>query len=95
MTLLKFDGLGLRTVVPPDTAQAKLGATQVVCRIVWLGPDSGAELLARAARLGHGNGLAMADAVILASLLDAGARTVYTTAALVAGYQGPTEIVLL
>lgn len=95
VTLFELDRLGLRTAVPPRTAQAFVQAIGVVCRVVWIGPDDGADLLARAARLGHGNGLAMADALILTSLLGAGARTVYTTDSLVGRYDGPTEVVVL
>ncbi len=95
ITLFELDRLGLRTATPPETAQALVQAIQVVCQVVWIGLDGGADLLARAARLGHGNGLAMADAIILAALLDAGAGTVYTTDALVGRVGGPVEIIVL
>lgn len=48
----------------------------VLCRVVWL---SDSALLRRAAQVAHGNGLAMADAVILVSLMNAGVDTIYTT----------------
>ena len=93
MTLFEFDRLGLRTVVPPQTATAFVLSVQTVCHVVWIAEATGADLLARAARLGHGKGLAMADAIILTSLLDAGARAVYTTDSVVGRYEGPVEIV--
>ena len=42
-------------------------------------PRTGPRASTGPSRLGQGNGLAMADAVILTSLLDAGATTVYTS----------------
>ncbi len=95
LTLFELDRLSLRTVVLPETAQALVQAIQVACRVVWIGPEAGAGLLARAARLAHGNGLAIAGAIILTSLLEAGAKTVYTSDALVGRYEGPVEIVVL
>ena len=95
VTLFELDRLGLRTAVPPEAARALVEAMPVVCRVVWIGADRGADLLRRAARLGHGSGLAMADAVILASLLDAGAETIYTTDPDIQRYDGPATVVLL
>ena len=95
LTLFEFDRLGLRGAVERGPAEALVRAIPATCRVVWLGPSDGADRLHRAVRLGHGRGLAMADAVILTSLLDAGASTVYTTDADFLRYDGPAEVVLL
>ena len=95
LSLFELGRLGLRTVVPPDAARALVDAVPVVCHTVWIDAEHGAALLSRAVGLGHGNGLAMADAIILASLLDASAGTVYTTDPDLERYDGPLEIVRL
>ena len=95
VTLFEFDRLGLRGQVERGPAEALVAALPVTCRVVWLGEADGADRLRRAVRLGHGNGLAMADAVILQSLLDAGAATVYTTDDDFERYDGPVDIVML
>jgi predicted nucleic acid-binding protein len=45
--------------------------------------------------MAHGNGLSMADAIILTSLIHAGAEVVYTTDRDLARYGAGPEIVLL
>ena len=95
LTLFELDRLGLRGVVERGPAEALVDALPQTCRVVWLDAAEGAGRLRRAARLGHGNGLAMADAVILQSLLDAGATTVYTTDGDLERYDGPLDVVVL
>ena len=96
ITLFELERLGLRGgVLPRDVADGLVRSLPATCRVVWLGADDGADRLHRAARLAHGNGLAMADAIILASLLDAGATTVYTTDSDFERYDGPVHVVQL
>ena len=95
LTLFELDRLGLKGHVERESAEALVAALPDTCRVVWLGDLEGADRLRRAVRLGHGNGLAMADAIILTSLLDAGAATVYTTDDDFERYDGPLEVVLL
>ncbi|UCH26712.1 MAG: PIN domain-containing protein [Trueperaceae bacterium] len=59
-----------------------------VCSIVYLDEANSYELLDRAARIAHGNGLSMADSLILTSALDAGATVLYTTDSDMAKYRG-------
>ncbi len=95
ITLFELDRLGLRGQVERAPAEGLVAALPVTCRVVWLGPEDGAARIHRAVRLGQGNGLAMADAIILTSLLDAGATTVYTSDPDFERYDGPIDIVLL
>ena len=95
LTLFELDRLGLRGHVERGPAEALVAALPRTCRVVWLDAVDGADRLRRAVRLGHGNGLAMADAVILTSLLDAGATTVYTTDSDFDRYDGPVAVVTL
>lgn len=96
LTLFELDRLGLRGgVIPRRVAEGFVRSLPHTCRVVWLGPEDGANRLHRAVRLGHGNGLAFADAVILTSLLDAGAATVYTTDTDFERYDGPLDVVRL
>jgi len=53
------------------------------------------DVLSRAARITHGMGLPMADALIAASLEHVGADTLYTSDSDFAGYGGPMDIVFL
>jgi predicted nucleic acid-binding protein len=95
LSLFELDRLGLRGALPQDVAGAFVQALPATCRVVWLGADDGADRLHRAARRAHGVSLAMADALILTSLLDADASTVYTTDGDFQRYDGPVEIVTL
>lgn len=95
VTLFELDRLGLRGQVERGPAESLVAAIPLTCQVIWLGPDDGADRIRRAVRLGQGNGLAMADAIILTSLLDAGATTVYTADSDFERYDGPIDIVLL
>ena len=95
ISLFELTHLGLRGVIPRDVAEALTAAVPVVCTVVWLDASTGADRLDRAARRSHGVGLAMADAIILTSLLDAGAETIYTTDSDFERHDGPETIVLL
>ena len=53
------------------------------------------DVLSRAARITHGTGLPMADALIAASLEHVGADTLYTSDSDFAAYEGPMEVVFL
>ena len=95
ITLFELDRLALRGAVDRNAADVLLREVPVLCRVVWLDAESGPDLLQRAARLAHGSGLSMADALILAGLLEAGAETIYTTDRDLDRYQGATDIILL
>ncbi len=95
VSLFELERLGLRGVIPRDVADGLAAAIPVTCTVVWLDAVTGANRLSRAARRGHGIGLAMADAIILTSLLDAGAETVYTTDSDFQRHDGPETVVLL
>lgn len=95
VSLFELERLGLRGVIPRGVAEAFADAIPAVCTVVWLDAATGADRLSRAARRSHGVGLAMADAVVLTSLLDADAETVYTTDTDFERHDGPETIVLL
>ena len=93
--LFELDRLGLRGQIERGPAEALVAAIPLTCRVVGLGPEDGAERLRRSVRVGQGNGLGMADAILLTSLLDAGATTVYTADSDFERYDGPLDVVLL
>lgn len=95
ITLFELDRAALRGTLDRTAVDVLLVDLPVLCRVVWLGEGEGPGRLHRAARLAHGNGLAMADALILSALIEAGATTVYTTDPDLARYDGPTEVVVL
>jgi predicted nucleic acid-binding protein len=63
-----------------------------ICEVVWLGET---DLLSRAARIGHGSGISMADALILASLLAVDVDKVYSTDTDLGRFRGGPPVVIL
>ena len=53
------------------------------------------DVLRRAARVAHGMGLSMADAMIAASLENVGCDKLYTSDSDFAGYNGPMQVIFL
>ena len=92
ISLYEIDKHGLKGLVSKTSADTLIAELPQLCDVVWL--DNPA-LLERAARLGHGTGLAMADALILASFLEAGAEEVYTTDSDFAVYTGGPRVIML
>lgn len=92
ITLFELQRSGLRGLTEPSKTDQFLDALPHICRILWL---SDAEQMRRATRVAHGNGLAMADALILTSLMDAGAEVVYTTDSDLEAYRAGPRIVRL
>ncbi len=85
ITLAEIERLALRGKIELTAAETLRDAIPAVCEIIWIDtPD----VLKRAARLSHGAGLSMIDAVILACLLAGGAETVWTTDANFQRYTG-------
>lgn len=92
ISLYELDKHGLKGVVEKTAAETLVEELPHLCRVVWL---DGPALLRRAARIAHGNGLAMADAIILASLIEAEAEEVYTTDSDLSTYPAGPKIVML
>ena len=87
ISLYELRRLALRGVTEQGRTGKLLTLLPNVCRVIYLDRDSDA-LLERAARIAHGNGLSMADSLILSSALLAGADTLYTTDSDMAKYRG-------
>ncbi len=92
LSLYELAKLGLKGAVRKEAAEALIAELPHICTVVWLDQ---AALLQRAAHLAHGNALAMADALILTSLMRAGAEEVYTTDRDLEAYTAGPRIVLL
>lgn len=91
LTLYEIDRLGLRGTIETGSAETLVRSLPHVCRVLWLDTAR----LRRAARVGHGNGLAMADSLILVSLMDGDADPIYTTDSDLAAFPSGPEIVAL
>lgn len=92
ISLYELDKLGLKGALARTSVNTLLDEILFVCRIVWLDAPT---RLRQAARIAHGNGLGMADALILATLIEAKATEIYTTDPDLAAYQGGPKTVLL
>ena len=92
ISLYELDELGLKGALARTSVDTLLEEILFVCRVVWL--DAPARLR-QAARIAHGNGLGMADALILASLIEAKATEIYTADPDLAAYAGGPKTVLL
>lgn len=86
--------VALRGRLQLDHTEKLIERLPLTCRMAWLDARH-ASLLQRAARIAHGNGLAMADALILISLMEAGAETLYTTDADMKRYSAGPEVRML
>ncbi len=87
-----MDRQGLKGAIGKMAAETLVEELPQLCRVVWLTEPA---LLRRAARIAHGHALAMADALILASLIEAEAGEVYTTDPDLGRYPGGPRVVLL
>lgn len=94
ITLFELQRLGFKGSIPLNKATTLLTNLPTICTIVWLGQDNQA-LLETAARMAHGNGMSMADALILTSLTLAKAEEVYTTDEDLLRYKSGPKIVKL
>ncbi len=92
ITLYELEKQGLRGAVDSEAAETLIEELPHLCLVHWL--DNPA-IMRRAARIAHGNGLAMADALILTSLMEAGAEEVYTTDSDLSAYAAGPRIVML
>ena len=82
----------LKGAVDKAKGEHLLGSLPEVFTILYL---TSSKQLRRAAAIAHGNGLAMADALILTSLMDGGAKVIYTTDKDMFSYQAGPKIVKL
>lgn len=85
VALFELNRLGLRGAVPSSFVASAQELIPLVCEVVWI---NNMERLQRAARLSHGNGLSMADALILAASLELGCAELYTTDPDLESYEG-------
>jgi predicted nucleic acid-binding protein len=93
VTIFELQKLGLRGVIEKQAVESLTEELHHVCQIIWLTENS---LIRRAARISHGNNIAMANALILTSLMEADAEHIYTTDTDFERYEaGPADIVLL
>jgi predicted nucleic acid-binding protein len=83
---------GYKGAISPNDAEFLCGTIEDSCQIVW--PDT-ADFMDQTARLSHGNGLSMADAMILQSALSESAQRLYTTDSDLHQYDGPIEVITL
>ena len=76
LTIFELKKLSLKGGLTVAAVQLTIEAILAACQVVWI---NNCEVLDDAARLSHGNNIPAIDAIILASLLQAGVRTIYST----------------
>jgi len=76
LTIYELKRLSLKGGLAIAAVQLTIEAIMAVCQVVW---NNDCELLDAAARLSHGNDIPAVDAIILASLLQAGAHIIFST----------------
>ena len=76
LTIYELKRLALKGGLAIAAVQLTIDAIMAACQVVWI---NDCEVLDTAARLAHGNDIPAVDAIILASLLQAGAHTIYST----------------
>lgn len=89
IVIYELKKLGLRGVLSQEDAGWLAKTVGQACRIDRLLSD---EFLDEAARLSHGNGLSMADSMVLASALTHEADRLYTSDSDLLAYEGPIDI---
>ncbi len=92
LTLYELQKLGLKGVLHRRVAEGFVDQLPNICQTIWLNE---VQRLDQAARLSHGAGLAMADALILASMMDASVEVFYTTDSDFEAYSAGPEIRML
>ena len=92
--IFELKKLGLTGMVSKDAAFGVAADIPLLCDVVFL-DDAALPIIDHAARLAHGNGLSMADALILCSALSKGAERLYTVDSDMARYKGNIEVVNL
>ncbi len=76
LTFFEIERLALKGAVEKEAVGPIIASISGTCRVVWI--DS-VKLLTSSARTSHTFGISGMDAIIIESLILAGARTVYTT----------------
>lgn len=92
LSLFELSRHALRGKIHHEKGRQFVQRLPVLCRVAWIA-DLG--VTEQAARLAHGNGLAAADALILASLMRAGIGHLYTTDSDFEAYQAGPRITIL
>ncbi|MCX5816565.1 MAG: PIN domain-containing protein [Proteobacteria bacterium] len=76
LTVFELKRLALKGALKADEVETTVQAIFAVGEVAWIDSTDVCEL---ASRLSHGLGIPAIDALILAGLLDSGAREIYTT----------------
>lgn len=84
LSIFELKRLSLKGVVDGKAVETLIEALHAVCKVIWLDDK---ELLLSGAKLSSGLGIPAMDALILASLLTSGARTIVSTDSHLAGYK--------
>ena len=92
VTLFELTRHGLVGRLDPEYTDAVVERAGVAYEQAAVDPIA---VLSRAARIAHGMGLPMADALIAASLERVGCDRVHTSDSDFEGYEGPMEVVFL
>jgi predicted nucleic acid-binding protein len=75
LSIFELKRLSLKRAIDSEAVETLIEAVLAICKVVWLDNN---ELLLSGASLSYGPGIASTDALILASLVESGAQTIFT-----------------
>jgi predicted nucleic acid-binding protein len=76
LSIFELKSLSLKRVIDSEAVETLIEAVLAICKVVWLDNN---EVLLSGASLSYGLGIPSMDALILASLAESGAQTIFTT----------------
>jgi predicted nucleic acid-binding protein len=89
ISIYELQKLIARKAIDKTKMEGVVTILEDICQVIWLN----SHILQKSAYLSHKTGLSMGDALIVQSLIEGGARTIYTTDSDLAKYKvGPRII---
>ena len=76
LSIFELKRLSLKRAIESEAVETLIEAMLAICKVVWLDNN---EVLLSGANLSYGLGIPSMDALILASLVESGAQTIFTT----------------
>ena len=76
LSIFEIERLSLKGSIDRKTSESIINDINEWCTVLWL---ENTHVISQSAKISHGNGIPAIDSIIIASLLHAGVKTIYTT----------------